>query len=48
MLRALIVILLALWLFGLITHIVGIFIHLLLVLAVVLLVVYLVRGRSAA
>jgi uncharacterized protein DUF5670 len=47
MLWTILVILLVLWLVGLLTHVGGGFIHLLLVVAVVVLVINLVTGRRA-
>ena len=47
MLWTILVILLALWLVGLLTHVGGGLIHLLLVVAVVVLVINLVTGRRA-
>ena len=45
MLWTIIVILLVLWLLGLLVHVGGSFIHLLLVIAVIVLIVNLLRGR---
>jgi hypothetical protein len=46
MLWTIIVVLLVLWLLGLIGHVAGGFIHLLLVVAVIVLVIRLVQGRT--
>ena len=45
MLRTIVVILVVLWALGLFTHVAGGLIHLLLVIAVVLIIVNLIRGR---
>jgi hypothetical protein len=45
MLWTIIVILLVLWLLGLLVHVGGSFIHLLLVIAVIVLIINLLRGR---
>jgi len=45
MLWAIVAILVIIWLFGLVAHVAGAFIHLLLVIAVIVLIVQLVSGR---
>ena len=46
MLWTIFVILLVLWLFGLVGHVAGGFIHILLVIAVIVLVIRLIQGRA--
>ena len=48
MLWTIVVILLALWLFGFLLHVAGALIHLLLVVAVIVILYRLITGRSAA